>query len=166
MSGLGLLVMPGAAALGAAGSRAATGPSGASIDTSGDGAGSISRWPTTHAAAAPATNNDGTSLGFEVGAGMYMDDDNELYGRWQWLSPGIASNRLDSSKLNIATIGWNHYIAGPNTKLSVDWNWCFSDPSFANALGGGAFGYTGWWTNNLQSSGSQWLLRTQLQISF
>ena len=28
--------------------------------------------------------------------------------------------------LNIATIGWNHYIAGPNTKLSVDWNWCFS----------------------------------------
>jgi len=111
--------------------------------------------------------NDGTSLGFEVGAGMYMDDNNELYGRWQWLSAGHASSGTSSSKLNIATIGWNHYIAGPNTKLSVDWNWCFSDPTYANALGGGAFGYTGWWTNaGGQTAGSQWLLRTQLQISF
>jgi len=117
-------------------------------------------------------SNDGTSLGFEVGAGMYMNDNNELYARWQWLSPGLALGNASggtedvSSKLNIATIGWNHYIAGPNTKLSVDWNWCFSDPGFANALGGGAMGYTGWWTNAAQTSGSQWLFRTQLQVSF
>ena len=110
--------------------------------------------------------NDGTSFGFEVGAGTHLDDSNELYARWQWLSPGLADNGNASSKLNIATIGLNHYLAGPNTKLSVDWNWCFSDPSFVNALGGGAYGYTGWWMNGAQSSGSQWLLRTQLQISF
>jgi hypothetical protein len=76
-----------------------------------------------------------------------------------------------SSKLNIATIGWNYYIAGPNTKLSADFNWCFSDPSAVNALGAGGGGYTGWWNNvtggpSGQSSGSQMLLRTQLQVSF
>jgi len=109
--------------------------------------------------------NDRDSVGFEVGAGTYMDDNNELYGRWQWLTPGQGAGDV-SSKLNIATIGWNHYLAGPNTKLSADWNWCFSDPTMANGLGAGAWGYSGWWSNASQSSGSQWLLRTQLQISF
>jgi hypothetical protein len=114
----------------------------------------------------PQGGGDSTdSFGFEVGAGMYMDDDNELYARWQWLTPGTGAGDV-SSKLNIATIGWNHYIAGPNTKLSADWNWCFSDPSLVNRQGAGAWGPTGWWNNAAQSNGSQWLLRTQLQISF
>ena len=46
--------------------------------------------------------NSQDSFGFEVGAGMYMDDDNELYGRWQWLTPGQGAGAV-SSKLNIAT---------------------------------------------------------------
>ena len=120
-----------------------------------------------------AGSDDVNSVGFEVGAGMYMDADNELYGRWQWVNPGVGAGTV-SSNINIATIGWNHYLAGPNTKLSVDWNWCFSDPSFANTMsGGGAWGPTGWWSNTPttgssvgQTSGSQWLLRTQLQVSF
>ncbi len=122
-------------------------------------------------------DNDHTSFGFEVGAGVYLDDTNELYGRWQWLTPGGAwggagtpanNNWSPSSKLNIATIGLNHYIAGPNAKLSVDWNWCFADPSTANTLGAGAWGPTGWWNNTAggMTTGSMWLLRTQLQISF
>jgi hypothetical protein len=126
-------------------------------------------------------DNDNTSVGFEVGAGVYLNDNNELYGRWQWLSPGgsyggnyaaagAPMSYNPSSKLNIATIGLNHYIAGPNAKLSVDWNWCFSDPSTVNTLGAGAFGPTGWWNNiggnNGMTTGSMWLLRTQLQISF
>ena len=118
------------------------------------------------AALAGTTRN---SYGFEAGAGMYMNDNNELYARWQWLSPGVGTGTV-SSKLNIATIGWNYYIAGPNTKLSADFNWCFSDPSAVNTAGAGGGGYTGWWNNvtanNGQSSGSQMLLRTQLQVSF
>ncbi|MDP7070687.1 MAG: porin [Phycisphaerales bacterium] len=115
--------------------------------------------------------DDVNSVGFEAGAGMYMDDNNELYGRWQWVNPGLGAGAV-SSNINIATIGWNHYIAGPNTKLSADWSWCFSDPSMANAMGGGGWGYTGWWNNTGgaipggQTSGSLWLLRTQLQVSF
>ena len=122
------------------------------------------------------TNDGGTnsedinSVGFEVGAGMYMDDDNELYGRWQWINPGFGSG-VPSSTLNMATIGWNHYLAGPNTKLSVDWSWNFSDPSAVNNSGAGGWGYTGWWNNanangTNSTTGSQWLLRTQLQVSF
>jgi len=126
-------------------------------------------------------DNDNTSFGFEIGAGMYLNDTNELYARWQWLSPGGAwggrptaanNNYSPSSKLNIATIGWNYYIAGPNAKLSADWSWAFADPSTANTLGGGAWGPTGWWNNigaaanQGATNGSMWLLRTQLQISF
>ncbi|MDP7087310.1 MAG: hypothetical protein QF360_06785, partial [Phycisphaerales bacterium] len=116
-------------------------------------------------------------VGFETGCGMYLDDANELYGRWQWINPGQGSGSAGnniSSTLNIATIGWNHYIAGPNAKFSIDWNWCFSDPSMVNAYGAGGGGYAGWWNNsaavggvNMNSTdGSQWLLRTQLQVSF
>ena len=110
------------------------------------------------------SGNDSTSFGFEVGAGTYMDADNELYGRWQWLSPGTG-NGDNSAKLNIFTIGWNHYIAGPNTKISADWSYSFNDQSFVNDLGGGAWGPTGWWANGT-ADGSQWMLRTQLQVAF
>jgi len=117
-------------------------------------------------------SDDINSVGFELGAGMYMNDNNELYGRWQWINPGFGSQNF-SSTLNMATIGWNHYLAGPNTKLSVDWSWNFSDPSAVNNSGGGGWGYTGFWNNTAggagalnTSSGSQWLLRTQLQVSF
>jgi hypothetical protein len=116
-------------------------------------------------------NDDVNSIGFEVGAGMHMSDNDELYARWQWINPGVGLGNV-SSNLNMATIGWNHYLAGPNTKLSVDWSWNFSDPSFVNASGAGGGGYAGWWNNTTnaagagQTSGSQWLLRTQLQVSF
>ena len=126
-----------------------------------------------------AAADDRDSIGFEAGCGMYLDDTNELYSRWQWINPGQGSGSAGnniSSTLNIATIGWNHYIAGPNAKFSIDWNWCFSDPSMVNANGAGGGGYAGWWNNSAvvvppganmnTTSGSQWLLRTQLQVSF
>jgi hypothetical protein len=116
--------------------------------------------------------DDTNSIGFEVGAGMHVSDDDELYARWQWINPGFGSGQF-SSTLNMATIGWNHYIAGPNAKVSVDWSWNFSDPSAVNNSGAGGWGYTGWWNNTAggagatnTTTGSQWLLRTQLQVSF
>ncbi len=135
--------------------------------------GSVS-YQRTNTGVAGAPDRD--SVGFEVGCGMYLDDANELYSRWQWINPGqgsaTAANNNISSTLNIATIGWNHYIAGPNAKFSVDWNWCFSDPSMVNNMGAGGWGYTDWWSNSTnvtsggQTDGSQWMLRTQLQVSF
>ena len=124
-----------------------------------------------------AGNDDVNSVGFELGGGMHMDDNNELYGRWQWINPGFGSsdnNQEFSSTLNAVTVGWNHYLAGPNTKLSVDWTYNFSDPSAVNNSGAGGWGYTGLWNNipagaangQNRTSGSQWLLRCQLQVAF
>ena len=119
-------------------------------------------------------DNDGTSVGFEIGAGAYITEKTELYTRWQWLSPGIAAgdNPLSlagnpSSKLNMLTLGVNHYLVNPQVKLSLDWTWSFTDPSTAFAYGNGAWGYTGWWaSSNGSTTGSLWLLRTQMQLSF
>ncbi len=119
-------------------------------------------------------DNDGTSVGFELGVGMKLNENTELYSRWQWLSPGIGASStllsLDgdpSAKINMLSIGANHWLAGPNVKLSIDWTWSFTDPSAAMIYGNGAWGYTGWWssTNGL-TTGSMWLLRTQLQVGF
>ncbi|MCH2139717.1 MAG: OprO/OprP family phosphate-selective porin [Phycisphaerales bacterium] len=118
----------------------------------------------------PNTGADRDSFGWELGAGMYMDADNELYARYSWLDPGQGRG-ADSSKLSIMTIGWNHYIAGPNTKLSVDWSYSFSDQSFAANQGNGV-GYSDWWNNtpaaggNGLNDGSNWMIRTQLQVAF
>ncbi len=119
-------------------------------------------------------DNDGTSVGFEVGTGAYVSDATELYGRWQWLSPGIGAGDTPlslagnpSAKLNMLTFGVNHYLVNPQVKLSIDWTWSFTDPSTAFAYGNGSWGYTGLWASkNGLTTGSLWLLRTQMQLSF
>jgi hypothetical protein len=119
-------------------------------------------------------DNDGISVGFEIGAGGYISEKTELYSRWQWLSPGIGAGDTPlslagdpSAKLNMLTLGVNHYLDNPHVKLSLDWTWSFTDPSTAFAYGNGAWGYTGWWASeNGLTTGSLWLLRAQMQLSF
>jgi len=109
---------------------------------------------------AGANNN---SFGFEALAGYWLNDADQAYLRWQWLYPGTTT-QVTSSRLDIVTVGLNHHMGG-NVKLSVDWSFCFSDPNTTLNNGGQGWGYTGWW-NGAQTTGSQWLLRTQLQVSF
>jgi len=119
-------------------------------------------------------DNDGTSVGFEVGGGLFVTDNSELYALWQWLSPGVGASNAPlslagdpSAKLNIVTLGLNHYLVNPNVKLSLDWTWSFTDPSTALAYGSRSWGPTGWWVSqNGTTTGSLWLLRTQMQLSF
>jgi hypothetical protein len=119
-------------------------------------------------------DNDGTSVGFEIGGGAFVTEDSELYARWQWLSPGVGTANAPltlagdpSSKLNMVTLGLNHYLVNPNVKLSLDWTWSFTDPSTVFAYGSRAWGPTGWWVSgNGTTTGSLWLLRTQMQLSF
>jgi len=122
------------------------------------------------------TTNE-NALGFEVLAGYWLTDADQAYARWQWLAPGMkasaagiftpATGNAYSTNLNMVTVGWNHHMGG-NVKLSVDWSWNFSDPSVTLRNGGSAHGPTGWWGGgqNNNTSGSQWLLRTQLQVAF
>ncbi len=110
------------------------------------------------------TTNE-NSFGFEVLGGYWLSDADQAYASWQWLYPGQTTG-VTSSRLNMLTLGWNHHMGG-NVKLSVDWSWNFSDPHTTLAAGGSAHGYTGWWGGGAaQTSGSQWMLRTQLQVAF
>jgi hypothetical protein len=110
-----------------------------------------------------ATNNN--SFGFEALAGYWLNDADQAYLRWQWLYPGTTAG-VTSTRLDIVTVGLNHHMGG-NVKLSVDWSFCFSDPHTTIVNGGSGGGYTGWWGGGAnQTTGSQWLLRTQLQVSF
>ena len=115
--------------------------------------------------AALLTNEN--SFGFEVLGGYWLSDADQAYAQWQWLYPGITSGDNTSTRLNMLTVGWNHHMGG-NVKLSVDWSWNFSDPAVTLAAGGSAHGTTGWWGGgqSQNTSGSQWLLRTQLQVAF
>lgn len=114
--------------------------------------------------AGPVAENE-NSFGFEVLGGYWLGDADQVYGSWQYLYPGAVQG-LTSSRLNMITLGWNHHMGG-NVKLSVDWAWNFSDPHTTLATGGTAHGYSGWWGGGAgQTSGSQWMLRSQLQVSF
>jgi hypothetical protein len=106
------------------------------------------------------------AFGFEVLGGYWLSDADQAYARWQWLYPGTTTGNDTSSRLNMLTLGLNHHMGG-NVKLSVDWSWNFSDPHTTLVQGGSAHGPTGWWGGGAgQTSGSQWLLRTQLQVAF
>jgi hypothetical protein len=98
--------------------------------------------------------------GFEVSGGMYIMDDVELYGRYQWLDPAYSSTYGSSANLNMMTVGANWYLAGNNAKLSLDWSYSFSQ---VVALGSG-YGYTNWLPSG--TNGGEWMLRTQLQLFF
>lgn len=111
-----------------------------------------------------AQNNE-NSFGFQVLGGYWLNDTDQAYAQWQWLYPGTGAGAV-SSRANILSLGLNHHMGG-NVKLSIDWNWAFSDSTTAAAQGNtGGYGYTGWWTSTVATSGSQWLLRTQLQVAF
>jgi len=98
--------------------------------------------------------------GFEVSGGMYIMDDVELYGRYQWLDPAYSSTYGSSANLNMMTVGANWYLAGNNAKLSLDWSYSFSQ---VVALGSG-YGYTNWLPSG--TNGGEWMLRSQLQLFF
>ncbi|MBG83393.1 MAG: hypothetical protein CMJ40_02475 [Phycisphaerae bacterium] len=98
--------------------------------------------------------------GFEVSGGMYLMDDVELYGRYQWLDPAYSDIYGSNADLNMVTFGANWYLAGNNAKLSLDWSWSFNQ---VVALGSG-YGYTNWLPSG--TNGGEWLLRTQLQLFF
>jgi hypothetical protein len=121
-----------------------------------------------------ANTTNENAFGFEALAGYWLSDVDQAYVRWQWLYPGqkasdingtINAQNTQSTNLNQVTLGWNHHMGG-NVKLSVDWSWNFSDPTMTLTEGGQAWGYTGMNTNSANTSGSQWLLRTQLQVAF
>jgi hypothetical protein len=112
----------------------------------------------TYGDSSASTNSN--PWGVEVGGGVYLTDDIQMYGRYQWLDPGYGDVYGGSADLNMVTVGANYYLAGNNAKLSVDWSWSFDQ---VVALGSG-YGYTNWLPSG--NNGGEWMLRTQLQLMF
>jgi len=129
---------------------------------------------TTAAATQPATKHN--PWGFVGQAGYSLNDEWEIFGRFEWgqtdganagnafaaalHAAGLGPKPGDANaKLALLTIGANYFI-NTNVKFTVDWG-----INFNNQLGGA-------WVNQAQTgwrqtdSSSEWTLRAQLQLLF
>lgn len=103
---------------------------------------------------------DADIYGLVVQGGVFLTDEIELYGRYEWGDDGIDG----SDNLNIMTIGANWYIHREAVKISADFGYAFDSISpFWVAEDVGT--YTGWRADSPGSDG-QWVIRTQLQLFF
>lgn len=100
--------------------------------------------------------DDVDQYGIMVQGGFFLNDDWELFGRYEWADEDTEG--VDD--LSVATIGFNRYFSGHNVKWSTDLNYGFNEVSgtFANAGSGFRADSTG--------EDGQLVLRTQLQLVF
>ena len=97
--------------------------------------------------------------GFSVQGGYFLPgtDDMELYARYAYANADTTG--IESTKLNVATVGLNYFVSS-NVKFTADFAWSFNDlgTDFGNAT-----------TTGFQPAsgiGSQYAIRTQLQLTF
>ena len=97
--------------------------------------------------------------GFSVQGGYFLPgtDDMELYARYAYANADTTG--IESTKLNVATVGLNYFVSS-NVKFTADFVWSFNDlgTDFGNAT-----------TTGFQPAsgiGSQYAIRTQLQLTF
>lgn len=100
--------------------------------------------------------------GAVIQGGVFLTDDWELYGRYEW-----GDDDTDADDLSIATIGANRYFAKNNIKWSTDVGYAFNEVSSTwgdGFLGSGGSG-AGWRADASDDDG-QLVIRTQLQLQF
>ena len=92
-----------------------------------------------------------------VQGSTYITNKTELYARWE--GGGADRSIFGSNKLNLVTLGFNHYFDGQDMKFSSDIGFSLGEVSavMANTI-------TGWSTDTSQRD--QAVLRTQLQLMF
>jgi len=95
---------------------------------------------------------DPNPTSFEVMYGIYLDDDFELFARYQDIDHDVAN----TSNSDAFTIGMNYYLSGQNAKWTTDISWADS---------GWAAGEETNWQNSADGE-DQTLIRTQLQFYF
>jgi len=78
---------------------------------------------------------DGDNFGFVAQGGLNLDEANEVFARFDFVS---ADDALvgENDEMSMVTVGWNHYVHGHAAKLTVDLNWAF-DEAFNPAVGTG-----------------------------
>jgi len=113
-----------------------------------------------------SSGNKVNPWGFVGQAGYSLNDEWEIFGRFEWANSGgaqyntfSAQEAQQKSKLALLTVGANYFI-NSNVKFTADWGINFNnnlDGMWVNEAA------TGW--RQTQKS-SEWVLRAQLQLLF
>ena len=114
-------------------------------------------------------SNGNSAWGALVQGGYFIQEDVELFGRWEYSTIGRINSLPLNNKLSVMTLGINYWPVGiKNLKWTTDFGYAFT----AIAEGSTAFGSAsadynssgnGW---NADLNDGQWLVRTQLQLLF
>jgi hypothetical protein len=100
--------------------------------------------------------NDVDQYGIMVQGGFFLNDDWELFGRYEWADEDTEG--VDD--LSVATIGFNRYIHGHNVKWTTDLSYGFNEVS--STFAGDGVGFRA----DAPGKDGQLVLRTQLQLVF
>jgi hypothetical protein len=113
------------------------------------------------------TDVDTGELGFLVQGGLYLNDEMELFARYEYADV----DRTGFDDLSIMTVGLNWYFAGHNAKWTTDIGYAFDQvPTAGGLVGGGVHedGNISNWRGDEPVTGDdgQIVFRTQWQILF
>ncbi len=110
-------------------------------------------WENASRAAGGTTN----PWGFNVQGGYFLNDDMEVFARYDYANADTTG--AEATKLSVITLGMNYFVS-TNARFTVDFGWSFND--VGNLFGSAPS--TGFAPASL--IGSQYAIRTQLQLSF
>ncbi len=118
-----------------------------------------------------------TVWGLNVQGAIFLSDDVQAYSRYQWADSQFSGD----DDLSIVQLGINYYIHGQNVKWTTDVGYSFNQisatyftmaqapvnpglrPSSTAGINNGGSNFTGWTEDG---GDGQWLIRSQLQLSF
>ena len=105
--------------------------------------------------------------GMLVQGGYFLDDDFELFARYEYGVLGASRPAYPNDQLNLMTVGFNYFVHKNNLKFTLDWG------INLDSLGLPQYGAVGYGSNNgagyrtdLPNQDLQWSLRAQMQLLF
>ena len=112
-------------------------------------------------------SDDREEIAFLVQGGIYLNEDWEIFGRFEWSDFDFADiTTMDGTKLYsfddlaVLTFGINRYFSGHNVKWTTDLGYAFDRVEFfaADDMAG--------WRSDTGGDDGQLVFRTQLQLAF
>ncbi len=120
----------------------------------------------------PRVRERDTVWGFNVQGAVFLSDDVQAFSRYQWADSQFSGD----DDLSLVQLGMNYYIHGQNVKWTTDIGYSFNQlpatyftmvqaPANATSAGisNGGSNLTGWTEDG---GDGQWLIRSQLQLTF
>ncbi len=107
--------------------------------------------------------NSMDDFGLLAQGGMFVTDQDELFGRWDAVYPD-SNNAPRDKDFNAMTLGWNHYFTPEShaAKFTLDFNYYFDAPDSSIVSTSNTGGH-----NLLPDAGDgQWGITAQMQVLF